>query len=224
MNCAEARLLLDGAADATLAGGARRALDAHLAACAPCRSDAARAGALAARLEALPRAIVPARDLWPAIAEQIAGSNVVAAEFAARARRRVPLGLAAAAAALLIAATSVVTAVLVRGERPSRVAATAPAGEPGAVQASLALADARATYEGARRQLLAALTARRGALSPATLKVVDDNLEIIDRAVREMEGALARDPGNPELPALLVTAYRQEIDVLQRAAALPARG
>jgi hypothetical protein len=39
-----------------------------------------------------------------------------------------------------------------------------------------------------------------------------------------MEDALARDPGNQELPSLLVTAYRQEIDMLQRAAGLPARG
>ncbi len=54
--------------------------------------------------------------------------------------------------------------------------------------------------------------------------MVKDNLAIIDAAVSEMEQALARDPGNRELPALLVTAYRQEIDLLQRATQIPARG
>ena len=224
MNCRDARLLLDELADGTLAGESKRALDAHLAGCPECRASEARMRALLARVEALPRALEPARDLWPQIADRIAASNVVPAGFAARGRRWVPLGAAAAAAALLIAVTAVVTAVLVRGERASRSAASVPAEVPGAVQASLALADARSTYEAARRQLVGALESRRGSLSPATLKVVDDNLAIIDRAVREMEGALARDPGNRELPALLVAAYRQEIDMLQRAAALPARG
>ncbi len=224
MNCSEARSLLDELADGRLAEANRRALDAHLRGCAECRCSESRARELLARVEALPRRIEPARDLWPGIAARVTASNVVAGEFAGRGRRWIPLGAAAAAAALLIAVTAVVTAVLVRGERSSRVAVTPQGREPGAVQASLALADARSTYETARTQLLAALAARRGSLSPATLRVVDDNLRIIDRAVREMEDALARDPGNADLPALLVAAYRQEIDMLQRAAALPARG
>jgi len=39
-----------------------------------------------------------------------------------------------------------------------------------------------------------------------------------------MQAALARDPGNRELPMLLVTAYRQEIDLLRRVTQLPSRG
>jgi CheY-like chemotaxis protein len=54
--------------------------------------------------------------------------------------------------------------------------------------------------------------------------VVEENLKIIDRAVGEVQAALARDPGNRELPALLMTAYRQEIDLLQRVVQLPSRG
>ncbi len=223
MNCSEARSLLDNLADGTLAESTAGALNAHLKTCAACRDAEAGARALAARVEALPRAVEPARDLWPGIAARITASNVVPGEFPGRARRRVPLAAAAAAAAILVAATAVVTAVRGRGARPSATAGL-QSSEPGAVQASLALADARSTYETARTQLLAALAARRGSLSPATLRVVDDNLRIIDRAVREMEDALARDPGNADLPALLVAAYRQEIDMLQRAAALPARG
>ncbi|HVN74810.1 MAG TPA: hypothetical protein VMT19_00735, partial [Thermoanaerobaculaceae bacterium] len=158
------------------------------------------------------------------IAARISGRNVVAVEFGEPAPRRIRLGAAAAVAAVLIAVTAIATAVLMRGQRGSGSALLGPAEPTGAVTAWFELAQARGTYEAARRQLLAAVEARRSTLSPATVKVVDDNLRIIDRAVREMEGALARDPGNRELPALLVTAYRQEIDMLQRVAGLPARG
>jgi len=220
MNCGEARLLLDDLLDGTIAGDRRRALEAHLAGCEACRSEAEGLRALLAGAAALPESVEPARDLWPGIAARIAEGNVVAGEFG-RARRRLPL---AAAAAALVAATALVTALAVRSGRSPHAAAVPAAGSPGAVPAAFALGDARGAYEAARRQLLAALDARRGSLSPATLKVVDENLRVIERAVAEMEDALAHDPGNRELPALIASAYRQEIDVLRVAAGIPARG
>jgi hypothetical protein len=90
--------------------------------------------------------------------------------------------------------------------------------------ASLELGQVQATFAAARQQLLAALEARKGSLSPQTLAVVEENLKIIDKAVGEMQAALARDPGNRELPMLLVTAYRQEIDLLRRVTQLPSHG
>ena len=224
MNCTDARTLLDDLVDGTIAAGPGRDLALHLAGCAPCRAEEVRLRALVARAAALPRDVEPARDLWPGIAERILAGNVVAGDFSGRRGRRIPLAVAAAAAAVLIAATAVVTAVLVRSDRQPRTALAPEASAPGVVSTSLALSEARGTYEAARRQLLAALDARRGTLSPATLKVVDDNLRVIERAVREMEDALARDPGNRELPVLLASAYRQEIDMLQCAAGIPARG
>jgi hypothetical protein len=182
---------------------------------------------LAAGAAALPRSIEPARDLWPGIAARIQGETVTQGRFGAGRRHRWHhLGALAAAAAALVVVSSIVTTLIVA----RRDAATAPAGSgrrgmaAGVTSASLELSQARGTYEAARRQLLAALDARRSSLSPATLKVLDENVRIIDEAVHQMESALARDPGNQELPSLLVTAYRQEIDMLQRAAGLPARG
>jgi hypothetical protein len=99
-----------------------------------------------------------------------------------------------------------------------------PPAAAGVTPASLDFAQAQSAFEGARSQLLAALEARKGSLSPQTLAVVEENLKIIDRAVGEMQAALARDPGNRELPALLVTAYRQEIDLLRRVVQLPSLG
>jgi hypothetical protein len=222
MNCQEFAALLDDFLDGALPESERAAAAAHRDGCPGCRAAEARLSAVLVRAAALPRGIEPERDLWPGIAARIGRRNVVPGAFGRAGRQRWSrLGALAAAAAALVVVSSVVTAVLMARRSPS----PAPSGGPaGVVTASLNLAEARGTYEVARTQLLAALAARRGSLSPATLKVVNDNLAIIDTAVRDMERALARDPGNRELPALLVTAYRQEIDVLQRATRIPARG
>ena len=227
MKCRDVEALLDDYVDGSLSAADRGAVAAHLETCSSCREAESATRAVVAGAAALPRVTEPVRDLWPGIATQIQRATVTQGIFGAgRTPRRHHLGALAAAAAALVVVSSVVTTLIVA----RRDAATAPAGPGrpgaavGAMSASLELSQARGTYEAARRQLLAALDARRGSLSPATLKVVDENVRIIDEAVRQMESALARDPGNQELPSLLVTAYRQEIDMLQRAAGLPARG
>ena len=226
MNCREVQALLDDLLDGDLPEGQRRKVEDHLRGCAECRTSEARLRALLARVGALPRSLAPARDPWSGIVSRITAGEVIEHDFAGRGRRWYPLGAAAAAAAVLILTVSLVTAVLVSRERASRVA-LAPERSGAAVgvtPASLELAKAQATYAAARQQLLAALEARKGSLSPQTLAVVEENLRIIDRAVGEMQAALARDPGNRELPMLLVTAYRQEIDLLRRVTQLPSRG
>jgi Putative zinc-finger len=224
MTCHDAEALMDDLVDGTLAERERRELAGHLETCVACRSSEARMRALLARARALPGGIEPPHDLWPAIAGRLPAGTVATVEFAPARRRWYVLG-AAAVAAVLIAAVSLTTAVLVWKDRESRMAASA--GRPGApavTPASLELAPAQATYAAARVQLLAALQARRATLSPQTLDVVEKNLRIIDRAVAEMQAALARDPGNREIPSLLVATYQQEVDLLQRVTSLPGRG
>jgi anti-sigma factor RsiW len=226
MNCREVRALLNDLVDGTLKNKERRAVEGHLKGCVECRTSEAGLRALLARVGTLPRSIPPMRDPWQGIVSRITAGGVIEHDFAGRSRRWYPLGAVAAAAAVLIVAVSLVTAILVGRERAARVA-LAPE-RPGATSevtpASLELTQVQATFDAARQQLLAALEARKGSLSPQTLAVVEENLKIIDRAVGEMQAALARDPGNRELPTLLVTAYRQEIDLLQRVVQLPGRG
>ena len=226
MNCREVRALLNDLVDGTLQEAERRTVEGHLKGCVECRTSEAGLRALLARVGALPRSIAPVRDAWPGIVSRIGAGEVIESDFAGRGRRWYPLGAVAAAAAVLIVAVSLVTAVLVGRERAARVALAPvrPGTTAGVAPASLELAQAQATFDAARTQLLAALEARKGSLSPQTLAVVEENLKIIDRAVGEMQAALARDPGNRELPMLLVTAYRQEIDLLQRVVQLPGRG
>jgi anti-sigma factor RsiW len=224
MNCHQVNAMLDDFVDGALSEDARRQVVRHLESCRECRTSDARMRALLAQVRALPREVQPPRDPWTDITRRIMAGKVVEADFAGRGRRWYLLGAAAVAAAVLIAGIGIVTAVLVRGERASRLATAHRAGATAVTPASLGLEQAQATYAAARVQLLAAFEARKGALSPKTLEVVEKNVRIIDRAVAEMQAALARDPANREIPELLVAAYQQEIDLLQRVTSLPGRG
>ena len=59
-------------------------------------------------------------------------------------------------------------------------------------------------------------------MSPETLRTVDDNLRVIDEAIERISSALVDDPLNPRLANQLASAYRRQIDLLQRANRLPA--
>ena len=78
------------------------------------------------------------------------------------------------------------------------------------------LAQAERDYEAAANALLAALQQRRRALTPETIAGVQQNLQVIDRALVEVRQALAQDPHNPELNRMLVATHRKKVDVLQR--------
>ncbi len=76
MNCANWSEKLHADAEGKLAAGETRALDAHLAACAHCRDHLASLRRLLAHAAQLEKSTAPARDLWPAIAAQLATSRV----------------------------------------------------------------------------------------------------------------------------------------------------
>ncbi len=223
MNCHDAEALLDDFVDGALSIEQDRLLTAHLEVCPACRASEERLRRLIEKARSLPEGAGPAHDLWPGIAARIGGATVVPGAFSSfRPTWRRPV---LAAAAVVVAAAALVTAVLVarqgsdNGANQARLATA-----EGMTPASFGLAQAQKTYAAARAQLLAALEARRATLSPQTVEVVEKNLQIIDRAVEEMQAALAGDPGNSEIPALLVATYQQEIDLLQRVTSLPGRG
>jgi glucose/arabinose dehydrogenase/anti-sigma factor RsiW len=84
---------LHGFVDGALDPEERDAVARHLATCETCRREVEAMTALVADARALPRAIDPARDLWPGIGARLVPS------------RRVPLWLAAAAVIALAVAT-----------------------------------------------------------------------------------------------------------------------
>jgi anti-sigma factor RsiW len=203
MNCTELRARLDAYAQGTLAPAEAAALEAHLTGCAECEAFLEAAEAAPGELAALPRSVEPVADLWPAIRTRI--------QPAARPLRRwpVPGWVLAAAAVLLIAASSGLTLLLVRRAPP--VVLTRAAG---------GLAALEVQYASAAAELGVALDQARSRLAPATIATIERNLAVIDSALAESRHALAGDPGNLSLERLVITAWRQKMDLLRRATAL----
>ena len=215
--------------DGGLSSEEARALDDHLAGCGSCREALAGLRDVVARAHEL-GPVEPDRDLWPGIAGAIGApprreaSDVIALPVAAR--RRGPAGvyltvpqLAAAAVALVIfsgAATWWAGAgVPLRGEAPAGTQ------EP----AAAFVADAPAPSPELARELAgleAALEAARAGLDPNTVRIVEKNLAVIQRAIDESLLALEMDPGNPFLHEHLERAYREKADFLREATALAA--
>ncbi|CAN5277445.1 hypothetical protein BH18GEM1_BH18GEM1_11090 [soil metagenome] len=189
--------------ESTLAPVDMEAVEQHLQSCAACRAEASRIRALLADLAALPAAVRPRHDLYPGIEERIGAPDIRDRPLWTR-----PYSLAAAAVALVVV-TAVVTALLLRGDRPGSFA-----------DGSTLPADVRvieAEYEQAIGELARALESRRSDFDPATIRLVEDNLRIIDDAIRESRTALDADPGNEILHELIFASYKQKIDLLQRA-------
>ena len=78
-------------------------------------------------------------------------------------------------------------------------------------------------YDAAASDLAGALRQRRSMMDPATVAVIESCLARIDAAIVEARAALRRDPQSAGLAELLTVTYRQKLDLLKRAADLPAR-
>jgi anti-sigma factor RsiW len=215
MNCDDVRLALDEFLDRRLDEAAEAAVGAHLEECTACARARDELVVLLERVAELPRSLEPPRDLWPEIEARIGAAKVVRATFGRRA-------LLAAAAVVLIA-SSVVTSYLVGRRQAASETAVTPVSRPvtsGVLAASFAEVGVN-DYHAVRQQLLDVLERRRDELSPATMEVVLSNLRLIDDAMDEIAEALGADPGNELLMRQLVSVYRQQINLLERAAILP---
>jgi hypothetical protein len=78
-------------------------------------------------------------------------------------------------------------------------------------------------YDAAVRDLQAALDAQRARLDPDTIRVIELNLALIDRAVADAQQALAADPANVYLHGHLAAARHKKLALLRRAAAIADR-
>lgn len=87
--------------------------------------------------------------------------------------------------------------------------------------ALVALGSDEDDFEAARSELLQVLDARRDELPEEARTTVAENLQIIETQIAAISAELSRDPENPRLARLLAAAYQRELELLQRAAALP---
>ena len=82
------------------------------------------------------------------------------------------------------------------------------------------------TYESSPRYAAAVadlerlLAQRRGQLDTTTVRVIEKNLGIIDRAIRDAQSALAADPANAYLNQHLAQAMRRKLELLRQATTL----
>lgn len=82
-------------------------------------------------------------------------------------------------------------------------------------------ASTRATYDEEITTLRAALNARRAQLDPATVKTIEQNLNVIDNAIAQSRAALAKDPKSQFLGSQLDRSLAKKTDLLRAAALLP---
>ena len=186
----------------------------HLMHCAHCRAEVERIGELLALAASLPRTIEPPADLWPDIRSRIrtqprGGARATAAPPSRwGSLMRNPRWLAAAAVLLVVASSALTTLYLDPGRneiaaRPDSVTRTT---EPSGIPVRRVDDD----YDRLDGELSALFAGQRGKLQPETIAKVERNLAVIDAAIAEIRAALAEDPGNDALHALLKASYGQK--------------
>jgi len=213
--------------DGSLEAGEALALETHLAECAECAATLQGLRAVTARAAALPPR-EPARDLWPGIAARLAPrsaerpspfaalATVLRGFFEGLTARRLSLSLpqlAAAALALVLVSGGAVWIAFRAHPTP------APAPAPVALQpapAPEATSVGFAQYDSAIAELERVLSARRSSLDTSTVRVVEQNLAAIDRAIAEARRALAADPTDPYLHDHLANTMRRKMGLLRR--------
>jgi anti-sigma factor RsiW len=196
---------LSAYAERELAGARHARVEEHVAACPSCRADISRVHALVDAAAGLPRGIEPPDDVWQGIRVRMRRER--------RPRRRwIALGaMAAAAAVLLFAGTS-----LLRPGRSAKMHVQAPAAT--VTPASVVSVDRN--YQGSIAELRETMDQQRGSLSPATVRVLERSLAVIDTAIAEARAALAADPANKILADVLSAQYEHKLGLLQRATKL----
>ena len=194
---------LSAYADRELAGAALMRAESHLGGCASCRERLERVRALVRDAGALPREVAPPPEVWETIRTAVR----------ARSRRRPWLRLAALAAAAVV----VLAVGLQLASGPGRSAKIHSAPPPPTPTALLAV---DRNYQPSIAELRRTLDQQRGTLSPATVRVLERSMAVIDTAIAEARAALAADPANELLSGILSAQYEHKVDLLQRATKL----
>jgi len=219
---------LDGGLEDEVRGG----MEGHLAECGSCRAALADLEAIrdaASRLTSPP----PARDLWPGIAAVIGrreagthrGTEVIRLPTRPKEERQdrpaarglfLTVPQMAAAAVVLAVASAALTWAAGPGIGTRDIGSPVPTRD---VPVSM-VAEGPAPPADLVRELGAlesVLTEARQQLDPNTLRILEKNLQVIERAIEDSRQALAVDPGNAFLMRHLEATYREKADYLREA-------
>ena len=196
----------------------RAEIEAHLEGCSECRTVLGELRAVAARAASLPDT-APEASLWSGIADRINAGSVL--PFRARARRHITFTIpqfVAASLALMVLSGGMVWLSKVGGSRTELppVAASVEVDAPAVRPANFA----DFYYDEAIVDLERTLEAGRQHLDPQTIRVLEENLAAIDRAIEQSRSALSKDPANAFLNAHLAAARNRKLALLRNATAL----
>ena len=220
----------------------------HLAECASCREVLAELRAITSEAATMPL-LTPSRDLWSGIEARISTPVTVlgAAPVAARRapRRQWQFVLAAAALIAVSAGTTYLLtthdaavtppmAIATHTPAPTRDTLT-PAPAPTTRVSPAPVPPATASLASRTRKELSAaqvydheillldslVRTRRESLDPKTVKIIAQNLMIINKAIAESRAALAKDPRSPLLSNQLDNVLGSKVELLRTIAFLP---
>jgi len=221
-------LLSDYLDDEELSLEERHRIEKHLADCGECRATLADLREVTLQASALVDT-PPAVDLWPGVAARIGGVEqawaavpqkpaILPMRPAARRFSFTVPQLVAAGVALMLLSGGIVWLARMGGQRTDFPPVSAQRDDR-------QLTDVHAVdayYDQAIAELQRTMDAGRGRLDPATLRVLETNLQAIDRAIEQCRSALAEDPGSVYLSTHLANAQRRKLTLLRRATALVA--
>ena len=205
----------------------RLEVEAHLSGCAECRALPEGLRAVVARAGDL-QVSAPDSDLWAGIAKAIEDTpqeDDQVLDLSARlaspnpvevdGRVRLTVSQLVAASVIMMMASGAMAWSL----RPVAQSAASVGDAPPAMVLPASVADrpALAGYTQEVAQLEALIADHRDELAPNTVRILEKNLAIIDRAIEESSAALAADPGNEYLLEHLGRAFERKVDYLRNA-------
>jgi anti-sigma factor RsiW len=211
--------------DGELPAEERSALEDHLRHCVACGAALADLKRIVRRARALDDR-QPERDLWPGIAARIglpaaAVTEAVEIRRAGRTPRRWTFSLPQlAAAGIALMALSGAAAWLLHPAGTAVVVTRQPTPPVAMPVAAGPARPAERSYDVAVAELQQVLTQNRGRLDTTTVRVIEQNLATIDRAIAQAQRAVAADSANIYLNSHLAETMRRKLELLRQAAAL----
>jgi hypothetical protein len=166
---------------------------------------------LTAAARQLATGIQPQRDLWPGIERAIAEP----AGSEPRRSRWTPMFAQAAAIVLLVGASSGLTYLAVKNDKPVVLTQQTPeyTFERASFGSSYTLGR---DYLETRADVVARFEEQVERLSPAEREDVERSLEVIRGAIDDINAALLQDPDNTLLQDLLMKTYHEELNVMRK--------